>query len=92
MVVVFLDSFKTLITYRCLFFLTFFFTVPISASGIAVCSIIEGVTNDGVRIKLFFTGFYLLNQIFLRAGYFFSFLMHWCNICLIDCLDDFLAD
>ena len=91
MVVAFIDSFKILTTYGCLFFLTLFFAIPIFALGIDVFGITEEVANDGAGIGLSLIGFHSINQIFLQAAYSISFLMRWRNICLTGSLDDFLA-
>lgn len=71
-----INSFKTLTTYECLFFLTFFFIIAIFASSITISSAIKRTANNGIETQLFFTDFHSLNQIFLGAAYSFSFSIH----------------
>ena len=59
--------------------------------GIVVSSAKERTNNNGAETELFLIGFYLLNQIFLKAAYSFSFSMRWCNICFTGSLNDFLV-
>lgn len=53
------------------FVLILFSTIFIFILNIVVFNIIKEVISNKIEIKLFFTGFYLLNQIFLEILYSF---------------------
>ena len=72
-VVALTDSFKTLLTRRCLFFSTFFLFIAVFTSGIAVLEAVEGVIMEGVGAELSSTGFHSPNQTFFGMAYSFSF-------------------
>lgn len=90
-VVAFIDSFKILITWRCLFLSIFFLLITIFVSGIVILEVVKAVIMEGVDIKFSLISSYSPNQIFLRVAYSFIFSIHRHNICLRNSLDHFLV-